>query len=239
MHMLFIISMMFECFYSIIRPHKAASFNMVKRPKKSIACIIVFCLLYESPQIYVGTNHCRRSITKSSTFVQIYYWFSFTLKFLIPFISLLAMNSVIIHTLCRRLQSNLTRSSNQDQDQDQTQGQAEGQSPKMQSSDRPIYITLLVVTLAFLIFITPGHLMTLYALVVDYKKSLELFAGYYFLNHLGSKLYYTNNGINFYLYVISGKKFRSDFTRLFICKKNSLNGRSTSSVYIISSILTS
>ena len=212
---------------------------MVKRAKKTLPVLLLFCLLYDSPQIYVGINHCRRSITKSSTFVQIFYWFSFTLKFLIPFISLLAMNSVIIHTLRGRLQSNLTRSSNQDQDQTQGQGQAEGQSSKMQSSDRPIYITLLVVTLAFLIFITPGHLMTLYALVVDYKKSLELFGGSYFLNHLGSKLYYTNNGINFYLYVISEKKFRSDFTRLFRYKKYSLNGRSTSSVYIISSILTS
>ena len=42
----------------------------------------------------------------------------------------------------------------------------------------------------------------------------------YMLHSTGEKCYYTNFGINFYLYVISGKKFRSDLVTLLkdICK---------------------
>ena len=34
------------------------------------------------------------------------------------------------------------------------------------------------------------------------------------------KMFYTNNGINFFLYVISGKKFRNEVLHLFKCKSN-------------------
>ena len=57
--------------------------------------------------------------------------------------------------------------------------------------------------------------MSFYELVVNHKESPKIYAGYYFFFHFGFKLYYTNNGINFFLYVISGKKFRSDLVRLF------------------------
>ena len=33
-------------------------------------------------------------------------------------------------------------------------------------------------------------------------------------------MFYTNNDINFFLYVISGKKFRTDLVNLFRFKKN-------------------
>ena len=45
----FILSMTFERFYSIIRPHKAASFNTVKRAKIIIICIVAFSALYSLP----------------------------------------------------------------------------------------------------------------------------------------------------------------------------------------------
>ena len=214
----FIMSMTFERFYSIIRPHKAASFNTVKRAKITIACIIVLCLLYNSPHAFVSIDHGRRCVPygKPVPFVQVYYWFSFSLNFIIPFISLLSMNTVIIHTLRKRSQSTLTKSD--------TQGHAQNRhTTKIKNSESQIYIMLLVVTFGFLILITPGYLMVLYVLVVDYTKTPQLYAGYYFFYHFGSKLYYTNNGINFYLYVISGQKFRSDLVNLFRCKKNHVN----------------
>ena len=213
----FIISMTFERFYSIIRPHKAASVNTVKKAKRIIACIVVICLLYNSPHIYLGNNHGIRCVTynKSVPYVQVYYWFSFGLNFEIPFISLLAMNIVIIHTLSRRSQSNLTRS----EFQAQAQGQGQDKSSKMKGSDSQIYVMLLAVTFAFLILVTPFHLIA----NMDKRKSPKLYAIYYFLYHFGVKLYYTNNGINFFLYVISGKKFRSDLVRLFRCNKSRLN----------------
>ena len=40
---------------------------------------------------------------------------------------------------------------------------------------------------------------------------------------MGEKSYYTNYAINFFLYVISGKKFRTDLAKLFGCYKDKAN----------------
>ena len=46
---LLILSMTFDRFYSIIMPHKAASFNTVKRAKMTILCIVLFSIVYNIP----------------------------------------------------------------------------------------------------------------------------------------------------------------------------------------------
>ena len=56
----FIVSMTFERFYSIIRPHKAASFNTVKRAKITIVAIIIFCVIYNIPHLYITATDGAR-----------------------------------------------------------------------------------------------------------------------------------------------------------------------------------
>ena len=46
------------------------------------------------------------------------------------------------------------------------------------------------------------------------------YAGFHLFYHVGEKTFYSNNGINFFLYVISGQKFRSDLIKIFTCCKN-------------------
>ena len=46
------------------------------------------------------------------------------------------------------------------------------------------------------------------------------FAIFYFIYQVGEKSYYTNYAINFFLYVISGQKFRTDLAKLFLCHKD-------------------
>ena len=49
--------MTFERFYGIIRPHKAASFNTVKRARIIIVCIYIICFSYSIPFLFVaGSN---------------------------------------------------------------------------------------------------------------------------------------------------------------------------------------
>ena len=57
-------------------------------------------------------------------------------------------------------------------------------------------------------------------MVFDYTKTSTRLAGYYLFYHIGQKAFYTNNGINFFLYVASGKKFRGDLLNLFWKKRN-------------------
>ena len=53
---LLILNMTFERFYSITMPHKAASFNTVKRAKITIICIVVFSVVFHIP-------HCSSLVT--------------------------------------------------------------------------------------------------------------------------------------------------------------------------------
>ena len=100
---LLIMSMTFDRFYSIIRPHKAASFNTVKRAKITILCIFIFSILYNVPNFFISDHQAWKCLpygkAMETTIGLFYYWLSFVIQFALPFISLLIMNSVIIHTL--------------------------------------------------------------------------------------------------------------------------------------------
>ena len=81
-----------------------------------------------------------------------------------------------------------------------------------------VYVILLLVTFAFLILTTPGTIILLYIIQVDIDTSPEAYAKFYFLESFTEKLFYTNCCINFFLYVISGRKFRKDLVNLLICR---------------------
>ena len=203
--------MTFERFYSIIRPHKAASFNTVKKARTIIACIVVISTLYSMPHFFMTGSHgtiCIPFAKGTNLFAgQLYYWTDQVVGLGFPFIALLTMNTVIIHTLRERSSLLLKRSNTQDEGQ--------GHSSKMKSSEKQIIIMLLLVTFGFLILISLTYGMTFYTLFVDFSSSPKLYADFLLFMSIGQKTFYTNFGINFYLYVISGNKFRSDFLKLF------------------------
>ena len=213
---LFIVSMTFERFYSIIRPHKAASFNTVKRAKITIFCIVIFSTLYNIPHtpITLRVNTLCVPYGKALQHVsgQIYYYLSLVISFFLPFVLLLVMNCFIINTLRKRSDIIVTRSDSQGD-------KSKGQGQKMKNSERQIFITLLFVTFAFLILNILAYAFFLYVMIYNYEQSPKSFAGYTLFESIGRNLYFTNYAINFFLYVISGKKFRLDLTRLFKCHK--------------------
>ena len=195
---LFILSMTFERFYSIIRPHKAASFNTVKRARLIICSCILFSVLFNIPHVFMSHSVGRQCIPLGKAFLgnpyfQFYYWIFFIENYALPFVLLLTMNSVIIRTLSNRPLLQNPRS------EPQGQSQGEGHQSKIKSSEKQIYIMLLVVTFVFLILITPSYVFLIYIWLVDYMKSAKSFALYYFFYHFGQKTYNTNYGINFYL----------------------------------------
>ena len=205
----FILSMTFERCYSIIRPHKAASFNTVKKAKITIVCIVIICTLYSSPHAFMTTNIGTDCVPFGKG-DRIYFWLDQVVGFVFPFVSLLIMNSFIIHALRKRSKSLLAS-----QKQDSSQEFNDGQSSKMTTSEKQIIIMLLFVTFGFLILMTPSYGVLLYVTFVDFTKSPKLYVQYLLFFSIGEKTFYTNFGINFYLYVISGHKFRSDLVQLF------------------------
>ena len=155
---------------------------------------------------------------------QVYYWFSFIINFAFPFVLLLTMNSVIIHKIRTRSILGNTRNV-----EDTTEGQTKAQQKaKLKYSEKQIFVILLLVTFGFLILSTPAYAFFLYVMLVDFYQTPLSYAGYYLFYSAGAKLHFTNYGINFFLYVISGQKFRTDLVNLF-CKRNRSSERLTES----------
>ena len=53
---LLVIAMTFDRFYSIIMPHKAASFNTIKKAKLSAMCIAIASTTYNIPHLFLTSN---------------------------------------------------------------------------------------------------------------------------------------------------------------------------------------
>ena len=229
-----IIAMTFERFYSIIRPHKAASFNTVKKARIIIMCIVISSVFYSIPYFFISGNFGKICISNrfasDNIYGELFYWVTQIVYFVIPFLSLLTMNSVIIHTLRKRSeQLNLSESIDE--------GQTEGQKFKTKNIEKQIFITVLLITFVFLILNTPALTVVFY--LIFYTGNTPYYhAGLFLYYQISEKTYITNHGINFFLYVISGQKFRRDLRNLFFSKKSNMN-RLDSSLNTISSTISS
>ena len=120
------------------------------------------------------------------------------------------MNSSIVHTLRTSLQFRTKRYTNKDEEL----GQSQDQGQKIKSTEKQIYIILLLITFMFLILTTPAYLFFIINLVVNFQTSPKFFAGCYLYFNIAQKLHVTNYGINFFLYVISGEKVQVRFIEI-------------------------
>ena len=75
---------------------------------------------------------------------------------------------------------------------------------------------------------TPSYVFFLYVKFYNYTQTAKSFAFYHLFVNAAHKMYYTNYGMNFYLYVISGTKFRADLVQLFRCKRSTSYSKSKS-----------
>ena len=222
-----LIAMTFERFYSIIKPHKAASFNTVKKARIIIVCIFIFYFTYSIPLLFIGGHNgisCVINRFASGNILgEMYHWLTEVFVFIFPFLSLLIMNSVIIHTLRKRSKLNYLGSANHDET-------TSGQHLRNKNPEKQIVTMLLLVTFVFLTLNLPVRCLVFYVNFTS-GNTPYYYAGLHLFYQVGEKAYYTNHGINFFLYVISGQKFRTDLRNLFMKKKQN---KSTSFVSDVS-----
>ena len=144
---LFVLSMTYDRFYSIIVPHKAASFNTTKRAKLTIVGIVVFSSLYNVPHLFISGHENWQCLPYGTAmdkpFGQFYYWLSFIVNFALPFVLLLTMNSVIICKLRKRNELDLSENVVH-----------KNQRTKVKSSEFQTYAILFLVTFQFPILTT-------------------------------------------------------------------------------------
>ena len=118
------------------------------------------------------------------------------------------------------------------------EGQGDGR-PKsaIKQSEKQIYILLLLVAFSFLTLTTPVYVWLLF---INFYQSTT--SQYYAANHLFSqvavKTLYTNYAINFFLYVTSGQKFRTDLKKLFAFVNPTRRGETVDTNYSVQTIST-
>ena len=210
-----LVAMTFESFYSIIQPHKAASFNTVKKARVIVAYIFGFGFSYSIPYLGIASNDGKlcipNAIAADKIIGQVYNWLTETIIFIFPFLSLLIMNSVIIHTLRKRSKLPLLGLRDHSQNEDQ--------NLKSKNPEKQIINMLLLVTFAYLSLNIPVRILVLY---LNYftGDTPYYYASLYLAYQVEEKIYYTNHAINIFLYVVSGQKFRRDLKNLFGSQKS-------------------
>ena len=89
------------------------------------------------------------------------------------------------------------------------------------AEERRIIIMLLTVSFAYLLLTTPFYVRGVAFYVWDTHAVLlsnpSLFVYIESFNSVTALLYFTNFAINFYLYVLSGTKFRQDLIKICCC----------------------
>ena len=210
-----IVAMTIDKYIAIKWPHKAATYSTPRRAKRITASLYAFTLICNIPNFFltreIGGQCVAYSV--SSVIARVYSWFIFVLNAVIPFTLLIYMNYVIVKAV--RQSRKMFRTNEETTDGGKNKGMDRRQKT-MKSAENQLTIMLLMVTTLFLILLCPTYFRFIYLAFAkrdtpfEYAKSMLIY-------QVSSKLYITNSGINFFLYCISGEKFRNDLKEILCC----------------------
>ena len=174
----------------------------------------------------VGKSECARYV-KKGWYVTVYSYISLIVAPVIPVAMLFAMNIIIIRAVWKSQQM---RNGNQRTQQDKNRG-----------TEVQLTIMLILVSSLFVILLLPFEIREIYYSIVNKAETPKQYAIFTFVFDITYELYNTNFGINFYLYFISGTKFRRDLLNLLNRKSRkhcSAISSSTSSIETKAEIVT-
>ena len=209
-----VLAMTVDKYVAIKWPHRAAVYSTPKRSRVISTGVIVCCLSYNVPHFFAASvvgGQCL-SYSVGGTITRVYSWITFVINGIIPFSMLIYMNSVIVQTV--RNSRKLFRSTATENEQNK-----EARQRLMIRAENQLTIMLLCVTMLFLILLFPTYIRFIYLNFVK-RDTPSKYASSMLFFQITYKLYTTNNGINFVLYCISGKKFRKDLKELLCCMLN-------------------
>ena len=209
--------------YIVIKwPHKASVLSTPRRAKMVALGICTYSLVYNIKHLITFTtfNGECMAYNREGLVNAIFSWMGFIFTGVIP-ISLLAyMNSVILRTV--RKSGNIFTNGGDSLEFSKVRKKT------MKSAENQLTIMLLLVTMLFLVLLIPTYIRYLYLTFVD-SSTPRGYANIVLFSQVTYKLYTTSNGINFFLYCISGKRFRNDIKELVSCGKSAegINVRQT------------
>ena len=226
-----VLAMTFDKYIAIKWPHKAATYSTPNRAKRIVLGIYIFVLIYNIPIIFMTKfirNNCI-SYANHDTVTKVHSWFTFVINAIVPLILLCYMNYVIVQKVRQSHRMFGAIKSIEDIQSNQRSGgqNNENRQNKIKNTENQLTIMLLLVTTLFVILMIPSYIRFLYTPFIK-GDTPSKYANLTFLLHLSHKLYNTNNGINFFLYCISGQKFRNDLKEILTCGAHETSKRERS-----------
>ena len=188
-----------------------------------------------------NSNACSCFRGEQTTLLVTYYWINTVVANYIPFCSLLIMNGLIIHCI-RRRRSNFNKTarsgagsssgtsertavrsitnadgSNGASISNQSIGKRRLGSTKTTKpvSDGNLITMLLLVSFSFLIFSAPIYVNYIVYMIVDRFASPKAYGIFAVVGQFTMILFNISYANNFYLYCLSGRKFRNELKQVF------------------------
>ena len=214
--------MTIDKYVAIKWPHKAATYSTPRRAKIIILTIFTPVLIFNLPHFFITTlivGKCYGYSVKS-TLTKVYSWLTIVINAIIPFTLLIHMNCAIVKAV--RNSRKMFRSNVETVAEETRQ-------KSMKSVENQLTTMLLLVTTLFLILVLTTYIRFIYATFIVPDAPSKL-ASSMLIFEISYKLYVTNSGINFFLYCVSGQKFRNDLKDIVCCTRgsnsSSINSRS-------------
>ena len=210
-----VLAMTIDKYIAIRWSHKAATYSTPRRAKMIAVGLSACALCYNGPHLFlsrvIGGQCIAYSVDKIIT--RVYSWFSCVINAIVPFTLLIYMNYVIVKIV--KNSRKMFTENNTTTGTEKNKGM-EARQKSMKIAEKQLTIMLLLVTTLFLILLCPTYIRFIYLSFIQMDTPLK-YANSMFFFQISFKLYATNSGINFLLYCISGKKFRSDLKEILCC----------------------
>lgn len=206
-----VVFMTLERFCAVIYPHKTNVICTRRRVHFLTFFNAVVNIIFFSPLLVSAglvDNNCKTCARykENNWHMTLYSVFGMIFYPIIPVLALFGMNFAIVLTLCRRrkltaaVQTSTTRTS---------------------SKERQITLMLLLVSVTFVVLLLPFQVKDSIFMGISKTATPSEAAMDSFSFSLTYHLMLLNHAINFYLYLISGAKFRADLMRLFGIRSSS------------------
>ncbi len=195
-------------FLAVVYPLQVKSLVTMRNTRMTIAAIVIAVPCYAIPYIFetdMLISELCSAFHDTNTLSRVYPWIAVVVGSVLPFVSLLAMNIAIITTLRRR---------------NRALGGVAKTTTNKENYEMQLTVMLMLVSFIFLLLSLPQYVRYIVFNLIDYEKTPWLHAIYTMCYQISHKLYITNAGVNFFLYVVGGSKFRQDLKELFRCGKS-------------------
>ncbi|KAK2182675.1 hypothetical protein NP493_341g02056 [Ridgeia piscesae] len=234
---LLILSVTLDRLVAVRFPFKAAAWCRARRAKIVSASVFAVVAVYNIPHLVLNKSdpHLVCKLCNFDNIVCIMHsLLTIFIAFALPFVLLLAMNTVIIRVV--RNAGKYTAGIAVDHDKETTTTESievgelnrpdskksvapepslRDDKNQLSAKDRNLIAMLLLVSFMFLLLNAPRSIRIILFFTVHVEPTPQGNAFGVLVFHVTNKLYLLNNACNFFLYCVSGTKFRRDFVKLF------------------------